>query len=120
MVEIVKSRADLILRVLEILGITSENRPAYPNEIVMVDKVVDGLVRDLAIRQITYIGNVDEIDVGQFEPLARLLANQAAQPFGVPALEPVGIVPAKDYWEQQLVDQGYGRPSYAPLQIDYF
>lgn len=116
-----KTRSELVLRALSLLGVIAENRPAYPNEIDTIDDDIDGCLRDLAIRGVIYIGNVEETPVEAFEPLAKILADRSAPYFGTDGLaSEANGESARDRAERDLAVLGYGRPSYQPLAIDYF
>jgi len=115
-----KTRAQLIQRTLQRLGVVAENRPAFPNETAIVDDGIEPLIGELQQREIIYVGDPDDIDDAVYESLALLLADAVKGFFGVAALpldadgtSPVPVAEAK------LRQIGYGRYSGAVQQGEY-
>lgn len=112
-----RSRQQLIYEALAKLGVTAENRPPYANEVASIDAAIDPLVAQLYTRRICNISNTAAIELDVFDDLACLLANNVKGKFGIPALIPGQDVAAS---EIRLREITFGRPSGAPVAVDYF
>ena len=84
MADLTKTRAELVNRALDKLGVVGSGQSPEDEDAAKVDAVVDALIADLAVRTVYYVGNVEEIDVAAFEWLAMCLANLCAEDFGKP------------------------------------
>jgi hypothetical protein len=82
MVGVIKTRDQLIYRALKNLGQIEPGEVPAPEDYASVDDLVDPLIAQLAVDNVYYIDNPDEIDSEIYLPLARLLANVAGPDFG--------------------------------------
>jgi hypothetical protein len=112
-----RSRQQLIYAALGKMGVTSENRPPYANEVATIDDAIDPLVAQLYSRKIANISNTEAIELDVFDDFACLLANNTKGNFGIPNLLPGNDVIAS---EIRLREITFGRPSGAPVAVDYF
>lgn len=116
-----KTRSDLVNQALRNLEVIGAGQAPSAEDYTAVDAHVDATLAQLAARDIVTVGDADEIPVEWFQPLAVLLANDAAMEFGlsgVPqsasATNPVLAA------ESLLREMTYSRPTGEPLEIDYF
>lgn len=82
MVDVVKTRTDLIERAATELGVKTAMQELSDEDRDTIDALVDPLVQQLATDSVVYIGDTEQIPVEYFLPLAMLLANSAAITFG--------------------------------------
>lgn len=79
-----RTRKDLIVEVLDLLGITQTGNDPEPEDMLIVDKMIDGKVAELARRRVLYLQDVSAIEDEFFLPLARIVGNAAGPKFGQP------------------------------------
>ena len=77
-----RTRSDLIVRALGLLGITQTGQDPSAEDIELVDDYVDGQFARLARLRVYYVQNDQEIEDEVFLPLARIVANACAPEFG--------------------------------------
>lgn len=115
MVDIIKSRAQLIERALKNIGALEPGETPSAEDSDTMDGLIDPLVAQLAKDQICYITDTDEIELEVFMPLARLLANMAGPDFGSAINEQ-----AKEIDEATLRRLTANGPTYEVLRAEYF
>jgi hypothetical protein len=102
----------------EALGILVGLDPSQSPDVEDLDtigKYVDPLLAQLAVDEIVYITDSNEIPNEYFLPLARLLANVSGPRFGSPMNED-----AKRIDEQALRRLTTGKPTYEPMKAVYY
>jgi hypothetical protein len=116
-----KTRNDLVNQALTNLGVLASGQTASSEDFDAVDNHVDTTLAELDAEDIVTIDDDDEIPAEWFEPIAVLVADNAALAFGLPGVpaspsspDPVGA--AKD----KLRVRTRGKPTGQPLRIDYF
>jgi hypothetical protein len=85
-----KTRGDLVNRALNILGAVGSGQTASPEDVALVDALVDPVLEELARRGVTYVGNggvegdmtTGDFSPSEFIPLAITLAKAAVSDFG--------------------------------------
>lgn len=77
MADAYKTRDQLVLRALEILGVVATGQAPAAEDTAKIDNLVDPLIARLAEREIAYVADVNEIDLSLFEDLAVMLAGSA-------------------------------------------
>jgi len=118
-----KTRSQLIERAGINLGLVQPGEALSSEDYNTLDNLVDPLVDQLAADSVIYVqdaGTSDtpssgEIEAEIFLPLAALLANFAGPSFGSPINDQ-----AKDRDQGVLRRISATKPTYAPLQTDYF
>lgn len=115
MVDISKTRDQLIQRALKSLAVIEPGEAPSTEDYTTVNDMIDPFLAQLALDQIVYIGDPEAIELEYFEPLARLLANACGPDFGSPINEE-----AKQRDEMILRRLTASRPTYQPLKVDYF
>lgn len=109
----VKTRADLVQRALEILQSVDAGQPPAAEDFEVVDRQVDSLLASLAGRGIITITNPQDIPLAVFEHVAVLLADFVKLDFNVPDVQAARAV----YNLQQINAAPATR---AVLAVDYF
>lgn len=110
-----KTRADLVNQALSNLGVLGAGQTASTEDYDSVDSHVDQTFASLEARDIATIDNEDEIPAEWFQALSSILADDAAAEFGT-ASNPALVLQA----ETTLRQINRGKPTYAPLRVDYF
>lgn len=114
MVDIVKTRTDLIRRAATELGKLVSGQDIESEDSDTIDNLVDPLVRQLSFDDVVDV-SPDAIEPQYFLPLARLLANEAAPSFGIPKSQEIKA--ADEFLLRKLSSS---RPTYEPLISEYF
>lgn len=108
-----RTRRDLVTEALAVLGVLGAGQAAEVEDFDEVDGHVDGLLSRLAKRNVLYVGDVEAIDAGVFDPLAVCLADAVKEKFGNPA---INIAAAEDLL-RQIRQSG---PTYERARPEYF
>ena len=115
MVDLTKTRSQLIERAAKDLGIIEPGETLSAEDQDTFDGLVDPLIAQLSADGIVGIQDDEAIEFEYFLPLARLLANIAGPDFGSPINEA-----AKMEDEKTLRRMSAAKPSYEVLKVDYF
>lgn len=110
-----KTRVQLVERALRKLGALPAGQSAAPEDALVVDDEIDGLMADLAERNIYVWGDPDQIEEAAFVHLADILANSVARTFGVQQDE---VVRRAAESRLKLLDPQF--LSGQPLKVEYF
>lgn len=94
-----KTREDLVLEALDILGVTATGQVAEVEDVTKVDDRVDTTLAALSALEIITIGNVEAIDDEFFDDLAAILAHRCMNKFGLTVDD-----------QQRLTAGGLGNP----------
>ena len=116
-----RTRNDLVNEALANLGILAAGQNAAAEDFEAVDGKIDAMVAWLEAVNIVDVDDIDAIPAEWFNPLAVLLADEAALMFGLsgvphPQGEPDPTIVAID----KLRLTTYGRPTYERLKQEYF
>lgn len=84
MVDVTKTRNQLIERAGINLGLVQPGEALSTEDKSTLDNLVDPVIQQLAADRIIYIQDDDAIEVAVFLPLAAILANHAGPSFGSP------------------------------------
>lgn len=115
MVDIVKTRTQLIHRALAAIGALEPGEAPSTEDYDTMDNLVDPMIAQLSADQIIYIADTNEIPVEFFIPLANLLGNMAGPDFGSPVNDDAR---ARD--EQTLRRLSATNPTYEVQAGNYF
>jgi hypothetical protein len=115
MVDITKTRNDLIERAAAELAVLVSGQSLSDEDRATIDNLVDPLIRQLSLDSVVDIGDTDAIESEYFLPLARLLANEAAPSFGQARSEDVKVVN-----EKLLRKLTATKPTYETLRATYY
>lgn len=109
-----KTRRDVVSQALANLGVLAAGQSPSAEDFTTVDGHVDSVKDALRQRDIVDI-DFSNLPDGYFMPLAALVADSAANEFGLPS-NPARVLGAETAFRQMT----YNRPSRLPLQVDYF
>lgn len=115
MVDITKTRAQLIERAGINLGLVQPGEALSSDDYNTLDNLVDPTIEQLSFDNIVVVQDADAIETQLFLPLAAVLANMAGPSFGAPINDQALI---RD--QNTLRRLGATRPTYAPIQTEYF
>lgn len=113
-----KTRNELIVQALINLGALASNQSAEAEDVARIDGFIDPLIERLAEEDIVNVDNVEEIPASWFLPLARILANECKQAFGLAGDEKLET-------DAQLAERSikrivHARPTYETMKGTYF
>ncbi len=109
-----KTRTDLIIEVLDLLGVSQTGQQPAAEDVEKVDQSIDGKFSELARRKVFYVQDRNAIDEDAFQPLATLVANAVAPKFGVPRDPDVEIRE-----ERRLKDIDRSPLAFSTLRTEY-
>jgi hypothetical protein len=115
---VMKTRRDLIDRALSVLGVLGSGQSPETEDVALVDGFIDPMIADLTDRDVVYISDAEEIEDGLFLDLAKVLANNCREAFGLandPRLAATGIAA-----ENSLREKSAQGPTYRVLRSQYF
>jgi hypothetical protein len=115
MVDLTKTRTQLKQRAGKLLALIEPGEALSTEDDATLDDLIDPLLAQLAVSDIVYVADSEEIDIEVFLPLARLLANAAGPDFGSPINEE-----AKQADEAELRKILATKPTYEPLRGEYY
>src|SRR5690242_19785777 len=121
MTALTKTRQDLVNQALRNLQVLAAGQTADTEDYESVDGHVDASLAQLDARQIVSVPDAQEIPIEWFDPLAVVLADDAAMEFGLPGVpaSPSNPNPRVDA-EVRLREMVYSRPTGEQLEPDYF
>lgn len=122
-----KTRQDLVLEALDILGVLSTGQPAEVDDVDRVDARVDTTVAVLSALEIVTIGDVGAIPDEWFDDVAAILAHRCMNKFGVTpddqqrlTLGGLGMPPGTGAAALSLKQITRMRPTGEVLKTEYF
>lgn len=77
-----RTRNDLVIEVLDLLGVSQVGQDPSPEDQKIVDQKIDGIISRLSRRRVVYVQNVEQIEDEFFDPLAVIIANNVGPKFG--------------------------------------
>jgi hypothetical protein len=114
-----KTRAELVEAALGELQVVGAGQSAGTEDSEVLDGYVDTMVANLAAREIVYVGDISEIPLEWFQPLAVVLADMAKIRFGLTGQEALDMRTAALQAEEALLFMGRSGPTYQPQPIDF-
>lgn len=115
MVDVVKTRTDLIERAATELGALTSMQSLADEDRDTIDGYIDPLIQQLATDGVVYIGDTEQIPVEYFLPLAMLLGNAAAISFG--QAYSGDLQRAQEMYLRRLTAT---KPTYQVMKAEYF
>ncbi len=110
-----KTKQQLVVRALQIIGVVGTGQEPSAENVQLVGDMVRPMLDRLEALRIVGVVDENAIELTVFEPIAVLLAQEAAKDFGS-----VVEAPVVDKAETDLRTIYSARPTYAPLRADYF
>jgi hypothetical protein len=115
-----KTRNDLVNQALSNLGKLAAGQTADAEDFDAVDSHVDGTLSRLAIRDIATVTDDDAIPVEWFDPIAMIVADDAAPEFGMAGVPSTGQEPPVLAAENMLRELNRGKPTGEHQHTEYF
>ena len=115
MVDISKTRDDLVLRAATEVGALVVGQSLGAEEYETIDNLVDPLVQQLSFDNVVHVQDTNAIQPEHFLSLARLLANEAAISFGQQYSRDIKLMN-----ETVLQRLSAMAPTYETLENDFF
>ena len=110
-----RTRADLRFKALSIIVGGDVGQAPSNEDASALDGYIDGVLSELAVKSIVYIGDADDIPDEYFLSLAHLVANAAATEFGGKY-----DASAQQVFENKLRVLARQSPGYGPMQAEYY
>lgn len=111
-----RSSADLIVKILEKLGIVPEGQQPEIEDIARVKLNLPSLIAELGAREIVFVANLDKIPDEWFLSLAKICAYELRNEFGVTGDFELTLRAANDEGIGNIKVITRGRPTYEPLK----
>lgn len=126
-----RSSADLVSEALSNLGVLAAGQPIDPEDFNWINEKLDAIYRKLAMLEIVYVADPDNIPGAWFADLAAIVAGECASKFGVVGQEYIdkvnaglggaaGVEIGAGIAAKSLKIGTRGRPTYEPLRIVNF
>ena len=113
-----KTRRELVDRALDVLGVLASGQVPEVEDVARLDGYVETTIEDLLERDIIDIPDPEEIELSIFDDLAKVLANNAREGFGL-ANDP-RLAATAQAAEKRLLEKSWIAPTYKPLKTQYF
>lgn len=114
------SRAYLVREILKELGSWQSGQDLPPEDYRVVDESLERKLLAMAKARIYTVDDPDNIDDAAVSELARYLANEYAQVFGISESELAKVQGNASLAEAALRFHRTRRPTYARMRADYF
>lgn len=112
-----RTRADLVVKILEKLGVVPEGQPPETEDTARIDRNLPALFDELAGREIVYVADIENIPSVMFLSLAKVAAYELRNEFGIMAdAAAVALKAENDEAIGNLKVILRGRPTYEPLR----
>lgn len=115
-----RTRADLVVKILEKLGVVPEGQAPEVEDSARVDRNLPALMQQLAASEIIYVADLTAIPEPWFLSLAKVGAYELRNEFGVTGEFEVTLKNAYDEGVHMLKVMTRGRPTYEPLKTCSF
>jgi hypothetical protein len=122
-----RTEADLITEVLANLGAIAVGQPQDPEDTAYVASKYDSTLRELSVLDLVDIPDPNNIPGIYFNCLIDILAQECAMKFGVApddyqrlVQKGLGSPPLTGDAARKLKVINRGKPTYAPLHVEYF
>jgi|SRR6516162_11216533 len=122
-----RTATDLVNEALANLGVLSPGQPVDIEDFNYCNDKLDSVLRKLAALEIVYVSDPNAIPGAWFSDLADILAGEVATKFGsnpdhymMLIQRGLGVPPGAGSAALSLKQITRGRPTYEPLQADYF
>lgn len=112
----VRSRADLVAKILEKLGVVPEGQPPEIEDTTRVDRNLPSLMSELAAREIIYVPDLANIPDAWFLSLAKVAAYELRNEFGITGDFEGTLRNQNDEAIGNIKTMLRGKPTYEPLK----
>lgn len=114
------TRADLIERVLQNLGVWQAGQDLPPEDYRVVDQNLDRHLAAMARANVYAVDDANNVPDDAMTEIAAYLANEYAPVFGIAGEELAEIKQRAAFADQALRYHRVAPPTYQPMQVDYF
>jgi hypothetical protein len=115
----IRTRADLILKTLEKLGVVATGQQPEIEDTARVDANVDSLVAELSAREIVDIPDINEIPLEYLLSVASICAYEMRDEFGVMGETLIDLTKKNDEAIIKLGIMTRKKPTYEPQRTSY-
>lgn len=115
-----RTRADLVVKILEKLGVVPEGQAPEVEDTARVDRNLPSLFNELAAREIVYVPDIEAIPDMWFLSLAKIAAYELRNEFGVTGEFEGTLSRANEEGILAIKVMTRGRPTYEPLKTVSF
>lgn len=115
-----RTRADLVIKILEKLGIVPEGQAPEVEDTARVDRNLPALQAQFAAEEIIYLPNLEAIPEQWFMALSQVCAYELRNEFGVTGEFEVTLKNGYDDGVRKIKVMTRGRPTYEPQRATYF
>lgn len=115
-----RTRADLVIKILEKLGVVPEGQAPEIEDTARVDRNLPSLIAALAAEEIVYVADLETIPEPWFLALAAIAAYRFRNEFGVTGEFEVTLKNGETEAVGQLKVMTRGRPTYETLKTCSF
>lgn len=115
-----KTRRELVLRALDVLGVSAVGQAPAAEDYSAVDAQVDPVLAMLAATEIVYVAEADDLPFEWFEPLANILADAMAVDFGLGDAEKATLGTNAAAARASLKLMTRGKPTGQRMVAEYF
>jgi hypothetical protein len=118
---VTRTRNDLIVAALANLGLIQAGQAPEADDVSAIDKYIDGVINELALRGVVTISDPNAIPAEYFEALAICVADAASAEFGARGqFTDARFAPYPAGAEARLRYMNSGKPTYQVLRTRYF
>ena len=114
------NRAELIARVLKVLGVWQAGQDLPPEDYRAFDEDLDRVLAAMAKADIFIVDDPDQIPDEAFTELGAYIANEFSSVFGIAGEELAELKQRAALADQALRYQRCTVPTYEIMQVDYF
>ena len=115
-----KTRRDLVLRALDVLGVSAVGQAPAAEDFAAVDAQVDPVLGVLAGLEVVYVADPDEIPAEFLNPIADVLAYALCTDFAVGDTEKAEMRVKDAQAKADLRFMNRGRPTGQRMTAEYF
>lgn len=116
----IRTRSDLVLEVLDALGILPAGQTAQPEDTDRIDEKVPSLLAEFAQREIVYIADPNSIPDADFSPIAAMIAYECREKFGITGDDATNLKDKNNEAIAKLKIMHRGKPTYERSKIEYY
>lgn len=115
-----RTRADLVVKILEKLQVVPEGQTPEAEDTTRVDRNLPSLIAELAGREIVYVGDLNAVPEEWFLSLAQIAAYELRNEFGVTGEFEITLARGNAEGIAKIKVMTRGRPTYEPLRTVSF
>lgn len=114
-----RTRTDLVLEVLDSLGVLAAGQTAGPEETSKVNDKLPSLIAEFAAREIVFVPDLEQIPLPWFSSVAAMVSYECRDSFGVTGDDAEKLRQKNDEAILKFRTMLRGRPTYQTLRNEY-